>query len=640
MSRAPRGSSRPHRAWGPRGVLTPQVALRIATLGGIVLVALGVLVVRLWFLQVIQEGRYAERADANRLRTVRQEAPRGPIVDRDGRTLVTHRTGISVVARARDFQSARRLTVIRRAARILGVPAAPIIAELREAGGSPLETVTLAEDIDGPARFYLAERRREFPGIDLRETFPRQYAEGRSLSHVLGYTGSITAETIADYRERGYLGDETVGTSGLEAQYEEYLAGVPGEALIEVDASGEPRGRGVLSATPPRRGNTLELAVHLPTQEALARALAERVRASGSAGGAAGVALDPQTGEVLAIASYPSYRPEVFSNGRPREVERLLEDPRRPLLNRAIGGLYPAASTFKVVTAAAAMRRGFLHPDDVLPSPGELTLYSQVFRGFESRSWGEVDTRRALEVSSDTFFYEFGARFYRDLPRTGLQDEARRFGLGSPTGIDLPGGDEAGVVPDLAWKREAFRESPDPLDRTWKPGDSINMSIGQGNLLVTPLQMATVYAAIANGGRVVTPTIARRILDPSGRILRTLAGSAPDRSVDLAPETLQTLGDGLLAAANGSDGTSTAVFGALPDGLRVAGKTGTAENETGVDHSWYVGFAPAEEPKIVVAVVVEQGGQGANAAAPAVCGTMSVFLGFDSRSCGGGARAN
>jgi penicillin-binding protein 2 len=626
---------------GPgRSALTPKSAVRIATLGGIVFVALGILLVRLWFLQVIAGERYTERAEANRLRTIRVEAPRGAIVDREGRPLVTNRTGQSVVASTADFADGRRTGELRRLADVLGVPPATLVKEVRSASDSPLETVTLAEDAPPSVLLYLGERRRDFPGIELLETYPRAYPAGNGLAQVLGYTGPITAGTIKDYRGKGYLGDEMVGTSGLEAQYEAYLKGEPGRRVVEVDAAGEPVGREVVSSTAPVQGNTLELAVDLPTEEALVTALRERVAESGSPAGAAGVALDPETGEVLAIASYPSFRPEVFAGGRPQAVDRLLDDPRRPLLNRAIGGLYPAGSTFKVVTAAAALRRGFITPTTILDSPGEITLYKQLFRGFESRSWGEVDVRRALEVSSDTFFYQLGDRFYRDGARTDLQAEARRFGLGRPTGIDLPGGDEAGVVPDPAWKRRAFKDSPDLLDRTWKPGDSINMSTGQGNLLVTPLQMATVYAAIANGGRLVTPTIGRRVLSPSGRALRNLTeGSAP-REVGLAPETLDALRDGLLAAANEPDGTSTAVFGGLSDSARVAGKTGTAENETGVDHSWYVGYAPADAPKIVVAVVVEQGGQGANAAAPAVCQTMAAYLRFDSDLCGGGAEAN
>lgn len=629
---------------GPRSrssprVLTPRSAVRIAALGGIVFVGLGILLVRLWFLQVISEERYAERADANRLRTIREDAPRGAIVDRQGRPIVVNRTGLSVVARAQDFQNGEHRGVLNRLALVLGVPPADLIDEIKASVGSPVETVTLKEDVDGPTRLYLAERRRDFPGVRLEETFRRDYPLNTALAHVVGYTGPITAETLKDYRSRGYLGDETVGTSGLEAEYEKYLAGKPGEAVAEVDSTGEPRGRQLLSSTAPQQGSTLELAIDLPTQAALAAALEQRVAESGSPGGAAGVALDPNTGEVLAIASYPTYRPDAFSDGRPREVDRLLKDARRPLLNRAVGGLYPAGSTFKVVTAAAAMRRGFLKPEDILSSPGELTLYKQLFRGFESRSWGEIDVRRALEVSSDTFFYQLGDRFYQDNTRTSLQDEARRFGLGRATGIDLPGGDEDGVVPDPAWKRRAFRDSPDPLDRTWKPGDSINLSTGQGNLLVTPLQMATAYAAIANGGTIVTPTIGRRVLDPSGRPLLSLTRRG-SHEAGLSPQVLGVLRDGLAAAANGADGTSSAVFGGLSASVRVAGKTGTAENETGVDHSWYVGYAPADAPKIVVAVVVEQGGQGANAAAPAVCQTMAVYLKFDVKECGGGATAN
>lgn len=603
------------------------------------LVGLGVLLVRLWFLQVIAGPRYERIAQANSLRTIRTAAPRGTIVDRAGRPLVTNRRAVDVVARREDFADGKNTRILRRLARVLGVPAAPLIADARGRGAAPFATITLAADIDDARHRYLAERQREFPGIGLAESYPRGYPQGTSLAQVLGYTGHITAETIKAYRKRGYLGDEIVGTSGLEAQYERYLAGKPGETIVEVNSAGESSDRGAVSSAAPQQGDTLELSVDLTTQRALDRALRRRVLESGSPAGAAGVAMDPQNGEILAISSFPSYRPDVFSRGSGRTVKRLLADPRRPLLDRAIAGLYPAGSTFKIVTAAAALRQGLLHPGDILDSPGQLTLYRQVFRGFESRSWGSLDVRRALEVSSDTFFYQLGDRFYREQGRERLQQEAVRFGLGRPTGIDLPGGGEAGVVPDAEWKRRAFRASPDPLDRTWKPGDSINLSTGQGNLLVTPLQMARAYAAVANGGRLVTPTLARRVLDASGNPLRSFA-SGPGHLVGLAPETLDVLRDGLLAAANQPNGTSSAVFAKLPERVRVAGKTGTAENETTVDHSWYVGYAPARAPRIVVAVVIEQGGQGANAAAPAVCQTMAAYLKFDPGDCGGGATAN
>lgn len=293
-------------------MLTPESALRIATLGGLLVAALGILLVRLWFLQVISEERYAARADANRLRTVLREAPRGAIVDRDGRPLVTNRTGTSVVARPRWFADGDRAEVIRRLARVLRVSPESLDRTIDDATGSPFESVVVAGDIDAPTRLYLAERRRDFPGIDLRATYTRAYPAGSSLAHVIGYTGPITAETIADYRARGYRGDETVGASGLEAQYERYLAGAPGEMVIEVDASGEPRSRQVVSAIPPRQGLTLQLAIDLPTQAALADAIAERVAESGSPAGGAGVALDPASGEILAIASYPSYSPDAL----------------------------------------------------------------------------------------------------------------------------------------------------------------------------------------------------------------------------------------------------------------------------------------------------------------------------------------
>ena len=600
---------------------------------------LGLLAVRLWFLQVIDGDEYRARADDNRLRVVRQDAPRGPIVDRNGELLVGIRPGFDVVASPSELADGRRAEVLGRLARVLKIGPARLEACVRAAADSPLASATLAEDVPAPIRFYLAQRARQFPGIHLRQVYPRVYLAGTSLSHVLGYTGSITPDLIDGYRKKGYLGDERVGVSGLEASYEEHLVGRPGETTLEVDAAGEPVRLAPLSSTIPQRGRTLELSIDLSTQRALDAALRDQVALSGNVAGAAGVAIAPGTGEILALSSLPSYRADAFSEGRGRAVDRLLKDRRRPLLNRAMGGLYPAGSTFKVVTAAAAIEAHLLRLDDLLPSPGELTFYGLRFRGFENRSWGDVDVRRALEVSSDTFFYQLGDRFYRDGNRTPLQDWARRFGLGAPTGIDV-GGEVEGLVPDPAWKRTAFEDSPDPLDKSWKPGDSINLSTGQGNLLVTPLQMARAYAAIANGGRLVTPRIGRRVLDATGRPLKSLIDDTARRRLGVAPESLDALRDGLLAAANSPDGTSTAVFGSLPPDARVAGKTGTAENETGVDHSWYVGYAPADDPRIVVAVVIEQGGQGANAAAPAACQTITTFLRAGRGSCGAGARAN
>jgi penicillin-binding protein 2 len=281
---------------------------------------------------------------------------------------------------------------------------------------------------------------------------------------------------------------------------------------------------------------------------------------------------------------------------------------------------------------------GQLGVDEELESPSTIELHKQEFSNFEKRSHGVISLETALEVSSDTFFYQVADRLWQEQIRQRdrvfpLQAQAREFGLGKETGIDLPG-ESAALVPDPPWKKRNFA-GPDFTDfqRSWLAGDTIQFGIGQGFTQVTPVQMATVYAAIANGGTVVTPTVAQSVRDPNGRVVQRLSQGRPTRRVEIAG--LEQIREGLFLAANGVNGTSTSVFANLPDDAKVAGKTGTAEpGDGGEDHSWFVGYAPYDDPSIVVAVVIERGGTGANAAAPVVCRTMGANLGFDGGLCG------
>jgi penicillin-binding protein 2 len=636
-----RGGRPPLRGGGWAPTLTPKTAVRIAVLGGIALTLLGLLLVRLWFLQVIGGEQYAAAAEGNRLRTVVTEPPRGKIIDRNGEVLVTNRTGIDVVARPRDLTGLRREQVLRRLAAKLDVPAGELAKKVEAGENRPFESVVLAESVRPALAYYLSERRRQFPGIGLEDSYLRTYPEGKLGAHILGQTGKIGAEEIDDYRRRGYAGNETVGKGGVEQEYEEFLKGTPGEYVVEVDASGEPRGREVVSSRAPRPGRDVELSIDGPTQRALQDALRERVSLNGLATGGAGVALDPDTGEVLAMASYPDFDPSVFVSGKPGQVEDVLTDPANRVLNRAIGGSYPAGSTFKAISATAGLEDGFITADEVVSSPAEIELYGTVFPNFRLRSHGDVTLPTALEVSSDTYFYQLGDEFYQ-AKGSPLQEEAERYGLGSQTGVDLPG-EIDGLVPTPAWKRRNFA-GPDftDLDRSWKPGDTINLSVGQGYLGVTPLQMAVAYAAIANGGTVHTPSVGRRILDPNGRVVQEIAEGRPSRGLEASADHLAAIKEGLYRAANGIGGTATAVFGNLPEEVKVAGKTGTAEQSQGEDHSWFVGYAPYDDPKIVVAIVIEAGGTGSNAAAPAVCHTIAAYspVAFDPELCGQDAEAN
>ena len=612
----------------------------MASFAGVALVLLAVLVVRLWFLQVVSNQGYQQRAEANRLRTIITEAPRGAITDRNGKPLVTSKEVLNLVAQPQELTGDAGARTLRHLSTALGHPAGYFEAKVAKAQKvSPFEPVVLQQDAPPALQAYVEERQAQLPGIQLQAAYKREYPNGTLAAHILGYTGPIPVESIKTYRSEGYLGDETVGRAGVEGEYERYLRGIAGRQQVEVNAQGDVVGRGVISQTAPRPGETLRLSIDLNVQKALERALKAQVVASGTSTGAAGVALDPKTGAVLAMASYPTYAPDVFESGTPREVRRVLTSPGRPLLNRAIGGEYPAGSTFKAITASAALASGLYHPGELIDAPGSVVLYKTRFHGFNNEAFGPIALPKALEVSSDTFFYALGDRSYR-MRGWPLQEWSQKFGLGSPTGLDLTEGESGGLVPDLAYKRQTCDRKVDPINCSWRPGDSINMSIGQGNVLVTPLQMATAYAAIANGGKVLTPTLGNAVVDADGRVLRDLISARASRALGLPAADLDQVKQGLLLAANGNEGTATPVFGNLPSADKVAGKTGTAENPSKIDHAWYVGYAPADDPKIVVAVVVERGGQGANSAAPAVCETMAADLNFDAARCGTAAKTN
>jgi penicillin-binding protein 2 len=614
--------------------------LRMASFAAVAIVLLSALVIRLWFLQVVSNQGYQQRAEANRLRTIITEAPRGAITDRNGKPLVTSKEVLNLVALPQELTGDAGARTLRHLSTALGHPAGYFAATVAKAKTiSPFEPVVLKEDAPPALQAYVEERRSQLPGIQLQAAYQREYPNGSMAAHILGYTGPIPAESITTYRDQGYLGDETVGRAGVEAEYERYLRGIAGRQQVEVNAQGEIVGRGVISQTAPRPGETLRLSIDLNVQRALEKALKAQVVSAGTSTGAAGVALDPKTGAVLAMASYPTYQPDVFESGTPRDVRRVLTSPGRPLLNRAIGGEYPAASTFKAITASAALASGLYQPGEAIDAPGSLLLYKTRFRGFNNEAFGLISLPKALEVSSDTFFYTLGDRSYR-MRGWPLQEWSQKFGLGSPTGLDLTEGESGGLVPDLAYKRQTCNRKLDPINCSWRPGDSINMSIGQGNVLVTPLQMATAYAAIANGGKVITPTLGNAVVDADGRVLRDLISARASRDLGLPADDLNLVKQGLVLAANGNEGTATPVFGNLPAAFKVAGKTGTAENPSKIDHAWYVGYAPADDPKIVVAVVVERGGQGANSAAPAVCEAMAADLGFDSTRCGSAAKTN
>jgi penicillin-binding protein 2 len=610
-----------------RMIVTPQLALRVAILGAIALALFAIVFLRLWYLQVLSGDKYLAEANDNRVREVKVEAPRGQIVDRNGTVLVDNRTALVVQVQpdqlpANDRPRAR---VIRGLGHALGMRPAAVRKRIRQGVRElPFSPVTIRTDVALTTVLYLQEHQTQFPGVDVERIYLRKYPYDSVGAHLFGTLGEVTEKQL---KETGYdgveLGDR-VGQSGIEYEYDRYLRGRNGASRIQVDALGRPKGE--LSVRRPTSGKRLRLSIDFDVQKAGQQALA----GYGKPGGF--VAMDPRNGEVLGLGSNPSFDPNVFAKGVKASVYKQLTDADNgaPLANRAIQGLYPTGSTFKLITATAALQGGLIGPGSVLFDGGSLTVGGITFKNAGGASYGALALPRALQVSSDVFFYRLGLAADQHGGNL-IQKWANRLGLGEPTGIDLPGEGE-GLIPSPAWRNRLFRKKL--TDRPWSSGDSVNLAVGQGDLQANPLQMAVAYSAIANGGRVVTPHIGLRAEDQEGRTLQEIA-PGPRRRVHVKPEFRSAIMSGLRAAANDPGGTSTPVFEGFP--ITVAGKTGTAERGVQEDQSWYVAAAPYDDPRVVVAVTIERGGFGAEAAAPAARRILAAYFGIKGKKAVGEA---
>jgi penicillin-binding protein 2 len=650
-----------------RPPITPQLALRVAVLGVLAFALFGIVFFRLWYLQVLSGDDYLRQARDNRVREVTVQAPRGAIVDRNGSPLVENRVatvvqldpeklppslrdaaatwGQQMTARSRRPKGEKGEPVpipqsttpelearLRRLARALNMSPRTIQERIvRSLALVPYANVTIKTDVPETVRNFLLERGDDFPGIDVAKVYLRRYRQGELAAQLVGTVGEISPSELGLDRFRGVEQGTVIGKEGIERAYDRYLRGVDGAERITVDALGRPKGEAQARDAVP--GRALRTSVDLDLQTA-GEAVLDRTIASGPGTAGAFVALDPRNGQVLAMGSAPSYDPGVLS--RPiterRYQELFGEAAGSPRYNRAIGGLYPTGSTFKPITALAALDEGLITPSTPINDPGCLKIGAaeQEFCNAGKTVNGTVSLPRALQVSSDVFFYTLG-RDLNPLDGQPLQRMAHRLGLGEPTGVDVPGEIE-GLIPDRAWRSEvAERErrcrrrrgiSPSAAlgcgisdMRPWTVGDNVNLSVGQGDLQATPLQMAVSYAAIANGGRVVRPHLGVAVEDANGReIQRIDPGTA--RRVKMDPAARAAIMGGLHMATVG-DGTSADVFrGWDQDAFPVYGKTGTAERPGHGDQSWYVCYVPNASKPIVLAVTVEDGGFGAEAAAP------------------------
>ena len=638
--------------------LTPRLALRVGLLGMVAIAVFATLFLRLWSLQILNGEQLLRAAQNNQRREVRVPAPRGSIVDRTGLPLVTNVPSKVVQIDQSSLPKTKkaRLRELRKLARILHVPLREIGATLRRHRFDLLTPVTIKSGISRAQAGYLDERADDFRGVRVTDVSLRYYPHRELAAHVLGYVGDISQEQLDALAKDGYRSGDTIGQSGIESEYDKYLRGKPGTEILRVNSLGRKQGP-TIPLVPPAAGDTVRLTLDLKLQMAAEEALRygiERARNSGCQGcwyanGGAVVAMDPRDGSIRAMASSPTYPPSLYV-GRVRQhaldvaglTPRSAQSMNYPALNRAINAAYPPGSTFKPVTAIAAMQEHILQPFEPLACTGQYEKNGQVFKNWDPFVNEAMTLTTALARSCDTYFYQVGYRFYGMPASRGprLQAWASRFGFGQKTRIDL-GSERSGLLPTPAWRKETYTKKTDPghwqIDRLWKPGDSIQLAIGQKDLLVTPLQMARFYAMVANGGKLVTPHLLLDVEQPSanrsaGRVLPTPRPPAPE-ATNVDAEALSVVREGLFEATHSTLGTSAAIFSGFP--IPISGKTGTAEKfiDPGdgylhnFNQSWWCGYGPSDSPDLVVCVLIENGGHGGDAAAPAALKVFEQFFG-------------
>jgi penicillin-binding protein 2 len=638
----------------------PRLRLSIIAIVAVALFAS--LFARLYDLQVLGAGDYRVQAEANRVREVQIPAPRGRILDRNGKVLVDNRVAV-VVAIDRsvldELPEDEQVDMLGRVALELtaaGHPISPdtIARRLTDRRYSRYAPVPVAVDVSEDLKIYFEERAADYPAVVVERTALRAYPHGPLAVHTLGYVGKINAEELAahrDQRAKPYTLNDEIGKSGVEQTYERYLRGTPGLRRIEVDAEGNPVR--VISERPPKAGDDLVLSLDADVQ-ALAEQKVQQGLANARARGAnrdgtrnngttgAAVVLDPNNGQVIAMASYPSYDPNIAVDGFTEAEWAFLNDPANhtPFYNWAIQGMWAPGSSYKPFVGYAAMVAGARAPDTVFNDGGgysipgcDSSVDPHCFRSNAGgAAYGSVTIDRALTVSSDAYFYAVGADFWLQRDRfgeDGMQQQLALWGLGDQTGVALTS-EAPGRIPTPTWKRE-FNERVGGRDLNWHTGDSVNMAIGQGDVLVTPLQHANAYATLANGGTRYVPQVALRA--QAYQSDEVTAEFAPEvaAEVPLPPHIRQPIYDGLVNVP--VNGTAVSAFAGFPlDTYPIAGKTGTAQvgTETAprADTAVFGAFGPAPAPRYAVSVFLEESGFGGVAAAPVARALFDALSGI------------
>ncbi|CAB4858279.1 MAG: penicillin-binding protein 2 [Actinobacteria bacterium] len=665
--------------------MSERSTLRLIILGVLVVSLLGTLVARLFFLQVMSEDTYRAAAQSNTVREIVHPAVRGLILDQAGRPMVSNRTSLVVTIDRPTLQRAKDggIHVIERLAKALQIPASQISDRLKTCGaegakpppicwnGSPYQPIPIINDVRAATALEIMENRTEFPGVTARldaiRTYPSPFAV--NAAHILGYLGPVTEQQLekqGDSREFDRLRrTDVVGRSGLESEYDTVLRGTPAVTTLAVDTGGAVTG--TLDEKPAVPGSYLVTSLDAKLQSVVEKQLADAVQRARDQGypgdSGAAVVIDVRNGHVLAMASYPTYDPKIWVGGVSKKQFQALMDS-DSLSSNAIQGLFAPGSTYKVISTAAAGKEGF----DLYGQyrcPNQIKLGSQTFRNFESAAYGRISLSRALEVSCNTVFYGIADKFWirgggpdstKDSPDP-IAEVARMFGLGSYTGIDLPGESAGRVSSRLfkganweakkeVWCQNAVEGYPetrktDPaladyftaLDKEncadgfrWREGDALNAAIGQGDTAVTPLQLAMVYAAIANGGTVYEPQIVKAIMGPDGKVVKEVSPKVKSK-VKVPRATMNFLQASLPGVT--TDGSGETPFIGFPlDRIPVASKTGSAQ-VTGnkVSTSWFASYAPADKPRYAIVMMVTQGGTGSKTSGPSVRNIYEALFG-------------
>lgn len=549
----------------------------------IVVVAVGALTARLFYLQVSNGGQYATLSTRNRTVLEPIPAPRGVIYDRNGRALVSNVATFAVKIRPADLPNQVRDEVVARLASMIKMDPSDINASIDANPGSAFDLVRIAQDVDESTARLISEAGDALPGVEVAVEARRQYAEGPLMSHILGYTGPVSAEQLPRLRDRGYQPDDLLGKAGVESTYEAELRGTYGQESVERDATGR-RTQVLQTVQRADPGASLTLTIDTQAQKDAQKALRWAMDKIGLKRGVV-IAMNPQTGEVLAMVSLPTYDNNLFARGISNaDFASLLKDPDKPLLNHATQGNYPPGSTYKLVTGTGALADRKITDQTRLITKGYLTLGSTRFYEWNRRGWGPCDIYCGFGHSSDTFFFQLAGKLGID--RLGYW--AKEYGFGSPTGIDLPG-EVSGIVPTNAWKQEV-------LGAPVFGGETYQAGIGQGYDVVTPIQLINAYTALANGGTLYEPQIVREVIGPDGTVIRPFEPKVL-QEMDVKPSVLKTMRN---AARNTVLLRHTYNLVDLP--IKVAGKSGTAEfgkrDKKGrlPYHSWFVGFVP-KDPK-------------------------------------------